>query len=240
MRAANPRAHVCFHGLYAWLNADALLRGRRRTRSSPASARTRWSISCARSATGRAADGVPGVTTADVARGAACATRLAFPVPDRTTLPPPARYAGYRHDGDTDAAAYVEASRGCLHLCRHCPVVPVYGGRFFVVPAETVLADIRAQVAAGARHVTFGDPDFLNGPGHALDVARRLHAEWPALTFDFTAKVEHLLKHRALLPELARPRLHVRGLRGRVAERRGAAPAGQGAHRGRRRGACWR
>ena len=94
-------------------------------------------------------------------------------------------------------AAYVEASRGCLHVCRHCPVVPVYGGRFFVVPADVVLADIRAQVAAGARHVTFGDPDFLNGPGHALDVARRLHAEWPSLTFDFTAKVEHLLKHRA-------------------------------------------
>ena len=46
-----------------------------------------------------------------------------------------------------------------------------------MVPADVVLADIRAQVAAGARHVTFGDPDFLNGPGHALDVARRLHAE---------------------------------------------------------------
>jgi hypothetical protein len=81
--------------------------------------------------------------------------------------------------------------------------VPVYGGRFFVVPGDVVLADIRAQVAAGARHVTFGDPDFLNGPGHALEIARRLHAEWPSLTFDFTAKVEHLLKHRALLPELA-------------------------------------
>jgi hypothetical protein len=73
----------------------------------------------------------------------------------------------------------------------------------FVVPADVVLADIGAQVAVGARHVTFGDPDFLNGPGHALDVARRLHAEWPSLTFDFTAKVEHLLRHRALLPELA-------------------------------------
>ena len=30
----------------------------------------------------------------------------------------------------------------------------------------------RSQVAAGAEHVTFGDPDFLNGPGHALRVAR--------------------------------------------------------------------
>src|SRR5581483_8421105 len=71
------------------------------------------------------------------------------------------------------------------------------------VPAATVLADARRQIAAGARHLTFGDPDFLNGPGHALAVARALHAEFPSVTFDFTAKIEHLLKHRALLPELA-------------------------------------
>ena len=115
---------------------------------------------------------MPGISTRS-SRAAPLRARLSFPVPDRTTLPPPARYAGYQHDGETESAAYVEASRGCLHVCRHCPVVPVYGGRFFVVPPETVMADIRAQVAAGARHVTFGDPDFLNGPGHALDVARR-------------------------------------------------------------------
>ena len=29
--------------------------------------------------------------------------------------------------------------------------------------ADVVLADVRAQVAAGARHITFGDPDFFNG-----------------------------------------------------------------------------
>src|SRR5439155_500251 len=63
--------------------------------------------------------------------------------------------------------------------------------------------DVRQQVAAGAAHVTFGDPDFLNGPRHALAVARALHAEFPALTFDFTAKIEHLLDQRAHLAELA-------------------------------------
>jgi radical SAM superfamily enzyme YgiQ (UPF0313 family) len=89
-------------------------------------------------------------------------------------------------------------------VCRHCPIPPVYGGRFFVVPVEVVLADIRQQVEAGARHITFGDPDFLNGPGHALAVARALHAEFPWLTFDFTAKIEHLLRHHERLPELAR------------------------------------
>jgi hypothetical protein len=71
------------------------------------------------------------------------------------------------------------------------------------VPVETVLADVRQQVAAGAGHVTFGDPDFLNGPGHALAVARALHAEFPRVTFDVTAKIEHLLRQRAHLAELA-------------------------------------
>jgi hypothetical protein len=99
-------------------------------------------------------------------------------------------------------AGHVESTRGCLHLCRHCPIPPVYGGRFVAVPVETVLADVRQQVVAGATHVTFGDPDFLNGPGHARRIARALHAEHPALTFDFTAKIEHLIRHRALLPEL--------------------------------------
>jgi hypothetical protein len=80
--------------------------------------------------------------------------------------------------------------------------VPVYGGRFFVVPVETVLGDVRQQVAAGARHITFGDPDFLNGPGHALKVARALHKEFPGVTFDFTTKVEHILEKRGVLPEL--------------------------------------
>jgi hypothetical protein len=57
-------------------------------------------------------------------------------------------------------------------------------------------------VAAGASHITFGDPDFLNGPRHAREIARQLHAEFPYLTFDFTTKVEHILEHRHLVPEL--------------------------------------
>ena len=201
VRAVNPRAHVCFHGLYAWLNADELLRDGTAD-SIVGGEAEEVLVSLVRAlGDGLAADSVAGVMTRSK-RADAIRARLDFPVPDRTTLPAPARYAGYQEAGSLSRAAYVEASRGCLHLCRHCPVVPIYGGRFFVVPADVVLADIEAQVATGARHVTFGDPDFLNGPGHALEVARRLHARWPSLTFDFTAKVEHLLKHRALLPEL--------------------------------------
>jgi hypothetical protein len=104
--------------------------------------------------------------------------------------------------GQTSLVAYVEASRGCKHRCRHCPVVPVYDGRVFLVPSELVLSDIEQQVAAGARHVTFGDPDFLNAPRHSLRILRALHAAHPDVTFDLTTKVEHLLRERELLPEL--------------------------------------
>jgi hypothetical protein len=124
-------------------------------------------------------------------------------VPSRAALPTLERYAHLERDGKLGLAGYVEASRGCKHQCRHCPIPPVYGGRFFVVPLEIVLADVRQLVAAGATHITFGDPDFLNGPRHALAVARALHAEFPRMTFDITAKVEHLLRRRTDLPELA-------------------------------------
>ena len=51
-------------------------------------------------------------------------------------------------------------------------------------------------------HITFGDPDFFNGPTHALRIVEALHAAHPALTYDVTIKVEHLLQHRDLLPRL--------------------------------------
>jgi Radical SAM superfamily len=97
---------------------------------------------------------------------------------------------------------YTESSRGCKHLCRHCPVVPVYQGQFRIVQREIVLEDIRRQVAAGARHITFGDPDFFNGIGHAVELVRALHDEFPQVTYDATIKVEHLLRHCAHLPLL--------------------------------------
>jgi hypothetical protein len=81
-------------------------------------------------------------------------------------------------------------------------VVPVYQGQFRIVQPEIVLADIRQQVAAGARHITFGDPDFFNGIRHALDLVRALHREFPAVTYDATIKIEHLLEHRAHMPLL--------------------------------------
>ncbi|WP_374687666.1 CUAEP/CCAEP-tail radical SAM (seleno)protein [Promineifilum sp.] len=201
MRALNPTAHLCFFGLYAWLNADYLLAGVADSviAGESEAALAEWAAQVL--ATGALASPPAGVSTRE-RRGQPELTRLALPTPDRRGLPDLSRYARYLADGRYHLAGYVEASRGCLHTCRHCPITPVYSGRFFVVPAESVLADVRQQVAAGAEHITFGDPDFLNGPGHVLKIARALHAEFPHLTFDFTTKVEHILQHRALMPEL--------------------------------------
>jgi len=131
--------------------------------------------------------------------------KLVFEVPDRAGLPPLRKYAHVVvPDGSHRAAGYTEASRGCKHLCRHCPIVPVYAGQFRVVPREIVLADIRQQVAAGAQHITFGDPDFFNGVTHATRIVDELHTEFPQLTYDVTIKIEHLLRHNHALPKLVK------------------------------------
>ena len=128
--------------------------------------------------------------------------RQRFLVPDRTGLPPLADYAHLHVNGSVKLVGYTEASRGCKHLCRHCPVVPVYNGRFRIVPPEVVIEDIRRQVAAGAGHISFGDPDFFNGPAHAMRIVHALADRYPELTYDVTVKVEHLLNHGDLVPVL--------------------------------------
>jgi radical SAM superfamily enzyme YgiQ (UPF0313 family) len=202
VRSLNPNAVICFFGLYAALNAEYLLEhgadycigGECETPL----------VALVEAIQGGEISSPPeGV----IGRGAAARPflkRLPFAVPARHALPTLEKYARLEHNGDRRVAGYVEASRGCLHLCTHCPIPPVYGGRFFVVPPDVVLEDIRRQVAAGATHMTFGDPDFLNGPGHALKIVRAMHAEFPGLTFDFTAKVEHILERREVFPELGR------------------------------------
>lgn len=201
VRRVNPDCHICFYGLYASLNEDYLL-------GSVADSVIGGEYEEALVALVRSlgAGGPPeasGISTRG-RKSKPSLARLPFPLPVRDRLPSIDRYARLAHAGEERPAGYVEASRGCLHMCTHCPIPPVYGGRFFVVPPEVVLEDVRRLVTAGARHITFGDPDFLNGPGHSLRLVRAMHEEFPEITFDFTAKVEHILKHRELFPELAR------------------------------------
>jgi len=194
VRAANPLARLCAYGLYAPLNEkllrqsgiDAVIGGEFEQPlvdfvGQAGSLRAVWKPSQS------------SLVSFD------CQSFLA---PDRAGLPPLASYARLETIGGTRTVGYTEASRGCKHLCRHCPVVPVYQGRFRIVQPAVVLEDIRRQVEAGAQHITFGDPDFLNGPVHAERVVDALHRQWPELTYDVTVKVEHLLAQREMLPRL--------------------------------------
>jgi hypothetical protein len=197
-RALNPSARVCAYGLYAPLNeewlrslgVDDVLGGEFESELAALTHGIR-EAGCAASDLKVRADNKPPVP------------RLHFIQPDRSGLLPLERYATvHLGNGQRRVAGYTEASRGCRHVCRHCPVVPIYNGQFRVVQQEVVLADVAAQVAAGAEHITFGDPDFFNGPTHAVRIVTALHDAYPTLTYDVTIKVEHLLQHAELLPRL--------------------------------------
>jgi radical SAM superfamily enzyme YgiQ (UPF0313 family) len=207
VREMNPSASICFYGLYASLNAEYLLEhGGDYCIGGEVETPLVALVEALESHNGngnRQGIDVPGVTQ----RGKATRPylqRLPFAPPARSALPALPRYARLEHQGESRVTGYVEASRGCLHLCTHCPIPPVYDGRFFIIPEDVVLADIRRQVEAGAAHITFGDPDFLNGPGHSLSVVRTMHSEFPGLTFDITTKVEHILKRGSILSELGK------------------------------------
>src|SRR5262245_2261562 len=218
VRALNPRARLCAYGLYAPLNEEwlrslgvddvlggefeeelaALAHGLRTggcaTSDLPPSRPKGASASLA------GAFGAGGKVRAN---NQASIPKLQFIPPDRSGLLPLNRYATlHLGDGRRRVAGYTEASRGCRHVCRHCPVVPIYNGQFRIVQQDVVLADVSAQVAAGAEHITFGDPDFFNGPTHAARIVDALHERFPSLTYDVTIKVEHLLQHTELLTRL--------------------------------------
>ena len=200
LRSLNPAASFCAYGLYASLTEEAfrslgvhaLFGGEFEEALTAFADRTsqRGHFSHTAWANGESSSGRS--ERSDIIS----LTRQRFLLPDRTTLAPLRQYAHLiLPSGEHRVTGYTEASRGCKHLCRHCPVVPVYNGVFRVVDRDIVLADIRQQVAAGAQHITFGDPDFFNGIGHALPLVEAMHREFPALTYDATIKVEHLKQH---------------------------------------------
>jgi radical SAM superfamily enzyme YgiQ (UPF0313 family) len=215
LREQNLAAHICCYGLYAPMNAEYLrslgcttvLGGE--FESALVHLADRLSDSATTSADGRPdAHGALAAHAVSDAQAEPMISmeRLVFEVPDRSGMPPLEKYAhlvmlganggGHRVVGST------EASRGCKHLCRHCPIVPVYKGVFRIVPRDVVMADVRQQIAAGAQHISFGDPDFFNGIRHALEIIEEFHHEFPLITYDATIKIEHLRKYEEHLPRL--------------------------------------
>ena len=183
IREINPDVVICMYGLYAQLNADYLL-----------SHGVDFCIS------GEASTQLIALVESLVGEEQAETPEAGFPIAE---LPPLEMYAQFEDEGEVRTVGYTETTHGCKHLCTHCPIPPVYEGRFFAVQRDTVLAEIHEQVVEGATHITFGDPDFLNGPTHGLRILRAMHEAFPSLTFDFTTKIEHILKNRELFPEFA-------------------------------------
>ena len=197
VRGLNPKAHLCFYGLYAPVNepylrgfgVETILGGE--FEEGLRSLAERLSAKNARAGKERQQEPVISVA------------RQKFITLDRAGMVALEKYARLvMPSGETRTVGYTEASRGCKHLCRHCPIVPVYNGAFRIVDREVVIADIRQQVSVGAQHITFGDPDFFNGTGHAIPLVEALHREFPKVTYDVTIKVEHLLKHSECLAKL--------------------------------------
>lgn len=206
IRILNPDAHLCFYGLYATLNAEYLLSHGADSVIGGEFEQPLCDL------VGRLCAGEPSEVAEDPASagdhasaggvaGAPNLSRQSWLVPDRDTLPGLKRYAQLDNGAELLPAGYTETTRGCLHTCLHCPITPVYNGRFFAVPADVVLADVDQQVRMGARHITFGDPDFLNGPTHVLRILRRMSDAHSGLTFDFTTKIEHILRHPSFFQE---------------------------------------
>lgn len=198
LKNMNAAAHLCCYGLYAPMNAEYLrtlgvgtiLGGEFEKGLASLAARIGEG---ARDSSMRLPQTEPLISL----------ERLVFEAPDRSGMPALEKYAhlvmpgdGYRVVGST------EASRGCKHLCRHCPIVPVYKGVFRIVSRDVVMEDIRRQVTAGAQHISFGDPDFFNGIRHAMELVDVFHREFPAITYDATIKIEHLRKYEGYLQAL--------------------------------------
>ncbi len=202
-RRVNPNAHVCFFGLYAGLN---------RARLVPELADSCLDAEFEQDLLeliGRVSARAAGARPRDVAAPIAHAERVRSsgrtldltPLRDGLAAQHD-RYARLLRDDESYPAAAVATTRGCKHMCRHCPLPPAYHGSFYALPLANILDDVSTVVARGARHITFADADFLNGPTHALRVARAIAQRFPGLTFDYTAKIEHLQKHTAVVDEL--------------------------------------
>ncbi|HWH34423.1 MAG TPA: CUAEP/CCAEP-tail radical SAM protein, partial [Acidimicrobiales bacterium] len=191
VRRDHPGRPVCLYGLYAAVGADA-------------TAATMADRVIAGEYERPLREWVAGLAAGTPSTGASVHLhRSDFALPARDLLPGLEAYAHLAVDGQELLVGCVEASHGCASRCRHCPVPVVYDGRIRVVGPEAVLADVAQLVSAGARHLTFADPDFLNGAHHSLRVVRAVHERFPELTFDCTTKVELILAHREMWAELA-------------------------------------
>lgn len=106
------------------------------------------------------------------------------------------------HHGPYGLIGNIEVSRGCHHKCTYCSVYGAYDGGVAPYELDTVLADVRQLAEEGIRHFLFIDAEFFNSRTLGVEAIRRISAEFPGATFEFTTRVDHILDYPELLEEL--------------------------------------
>ena len=124
-------------------------------------------------------------------------------IPNRQIFPDISNYAHLVDGSNNLIAGSVETTYGCKHSCTHCPVPISFNGSFKTYSLEKIVSDVENQVKQGAKHISFNDPDFFNGPIHALKILESLNEKFPSITYDSTIKVEHIIKYKKYFKELS-------------------------------------
>jgi hopanoid C-3 methylase len=126
-------------------------------------------------------------------------------MPDRSSLPALSQYAyveAQKRLGPNTLMGNVETARGCRFACTYCSVFASNNKKVTVFDADITHQDIVQLVYFGATHICFTDAEFLNAPSNALEVVRRMHREFPDLTFDFTTRADLIAENPARIEEL--------------------------------------
>ena len=126
IRAKNGHAHLCFYGLYAPVNEEYL---RDLGVGTILGGEFEEGLASLASRLERCAGPGDSRGSAPQTEPVISLSRQKFIVPDRAGMPDPAKYARVViPGGEHRVAGSTESTRGCKHLCRHCPIVPVYNG----------------------------------------------------------------------------------------------------------------
>lgn len=210
IRQANPKATIVYFGQYATLNA-----GRLAGRYGDFAVVGEWEhtlVNLAHYVSGSSPLlDKTGLVDAEVASSGKIPhpylARNAITVPDRTLAPSLAKYPQPQVEKLLGAGKHivggVEATRGCHHKCTYCSVYAAYDGKVIMVTDDIVIEDVRNLMRQGMTHLTFTDAEFFNAKNHGIRIMRRLHEEFPALTYDFTTRVDHILEHEDAIREMA-------------------------------------
>ncbi|MDP5275945.1 arsinothricin biosynthesis radical SAM protein ArsL [Chengkuizengella axinellae] len=203
----NPKAHITFFGQHATINATRLA--------------GKYSDSCicgeweypltqlSKHLSGDKQDDLPGILSGEEAMKGnnihPYMSRDHLDVPSRNILPPLHKYPQKQINrllGSEQIVGSTEMARGCHHKCLYCSVFAAYDGKVILVDEEIVIQDVRNLVEGGMTHLTFIDADFFNAKYHGIKILRKLHQEFPNLTYDFTTRVDHILENKETLAEM--------------------------------------